>query len=104
VKSEQNNSKSLKYEPFSSNSSRKLINYNNFIRAVITKNKVVTAIAFMAIIAYVLPYGRDQNANAPSDYGQSVGGGGAGGGGAGGGGAGGGGAGGGGGGVVGDGG
>jgi subtilisin family serine protease len=92
VKSEQNNGKSLKYQPFSSNSSRKLINYNNFIRAVITKNKVVTAIAFMAIIAYVLPYGRDQNANAPSDYGQSVGGGGAGGGGAGGGGAGGGGA------------
>jgi hypothetical protein len=34
-----------------------LINYNNFIRGLIIKNKeAVTAIAFMAIIAYVLPY------------------------------------------------
>jgi hypothetical protein len=60
-----------------------LINYNNFIRALIIKNKdIVTAIAFMAIIAYVLPYYTvgGQDANAPSD-GQSVGGGGAGGGG-----------------------
>jgi len=60
-----------------------LINYNNFIRALIIKNKdIVTAIVFMAIIAYVLPYYTvgGQGANAPSD-GQSVGGGGAGGGG-----------------------
>lgn len=34
-----------------------MINYNNFIRGLIIKNKeVVTAITFMAIIAYVLPY------------------------------------------------
>ncbi|TLX86128.1 MAG: hypothetical protein E6K97_11615 [Thaumarchaeota archaeon] len=60
-----------------------MINYNNFIRALIIKNKdIVTAIVFMAIIAYVLPYYTvgGQGANAPSD-GQSVGGGGAGGGG-----------------------
>jgi hypothetical protein len=60
-----------------------LINYNNFIRALIIKNKdIVTAIVFMAIIAYVLPYYTvgGQGTNAPSD-GQSGGGGGAGGGG-----------------------
>jgi hypothetical protein len=57
-----------------------LINYNNFIRGLIIKNKeVVTAIAFMAIIAYVLPYYTVGGANAPD--GQSVGGGAGGGGG-----------------------
>jgi hypothetical protein len=56
-----------------------LINYNNFIRGLIIKNKeVVTAIAFM-IIAYVLPYYTVGGANAPD--GQSVGGGAGGGGG-----------------------
>jgi hypothetical protein len=59
-----------------------LINYNNFIRDLIIKNKeVVTAIAFMAIIAYVLPYYTVGGQGANAADGQSVGGGAGGGGG-----------------------